>query len=235
MLEAIADAAPPDHQIDGLINRFVDVATQKWLNLPGRPEDKSAEFMFAGFRYAPPDRFRPYLAVVTNFADEGGTRALDAFRVDLPDVRPGYVMFAGAHGVIPADVEHALVENMKPETHPNAVLAKTLHLVRSAAQSTAAGGAIGQQCTSIVLPADLNQRAQSAYHTAQASRRALGTSFVEARGGEFGVWMTLDPEIWATDDEGNPVVVAMPPVGRRQPCPCGSGKRYKNCCGNPSR
>jgi predicted aspartyl protease len=21
-----------------------------------------------------------------------------------------------------------------------------------------------------------------------------------------------------------------PPVGRRQPCPCGSGKKYKNCC-----
>jgi len=24
---------------------------------------------------------------------------------------------------------------------------------------------------------------------------------------------------------------AMPKVGRNEPCPCGSGKKYKNCCG----
>ena len=27
------------------------------------------------------------------------------------------------------------------------------------------------------------------------------------------------------------VYVAPPAVGRNQPCPCGSGKKYKNCCG----
>ena len=25
--------------------------------------------------------------------------------------------------------------------------------------------------------------------------------------------------------------VAPPKVGRNDPCPCGSGKKYKNCCG----
>jgi hypothetical protein len=29
--------------------------------------------------------------------------------------------------------------------------------------------------------------------------------------------------------------VAVPPAGRREPCPCGSGKRYKNCCGAERR
>ena len=24
-----------------------------------------------------------------------------------------------------------------------------------------------------------------------------------------------------------------PKVGRNEPCPCGSGKKYKHCCGNP--
>ena len=28
-----------------------------------------------------------------------------------------------------------------------------------------------------------------------------------------------------------PVRREMPKVGRNQPCPCGSGKKYKNCCG----
>ena len=28
-----------------------------------------------------------------------------------------------------------------------------------------------------------------------------------------------------------PVVNSNPKVGRNDPCPCGSGKKYKNCCG----
>ena len=31
----------------------------------------------------------------------------------------------------------------------------------------------------------------------------------------------------------SPVTVA-PTPGRNQPCPCGSGKKYKKCCGRPS-
>ena len=39
------------------------------------------------------------------------------------------------------------------------------------------------------------------------------------------------------DDNGEvklelaPVRREMPKVGRNDPCPCGSGKKYKNCCG----
>jgi len=28
-----------------------------------------------------------------------------------------------------------------------------------------------------------------------------------------------------------PIRRSMPKVGRNEPCPCGSGKKYKNCCG----
>ena len=28
-----------------------------------------------------------------------------------------------------------------------------------------------------------------------------------------------------------PVKRSLPKVGRNEPCPCGSGKKYKNCCG----
>lgn len=31
--------------------------------------------------------------------------------------------------------------------------------------------------------------------------------------------------------EGPAPVVAAPKVGRNDPCPCGSGKKYKKCCG----
>ena len=39
----------------------------------------------------------------------------------------------------------------------------------------------------------------------------------------------------AEPGEGNkavdPIVNASPKVGRNDPCPCGSGKKYKKCCG----
>ena len=31
--------------------------------------------------------------------------------------------------------------------------------------------------------------------------------------------------------KGTPIRSAAPKVGRNDPCPCGSGKKYKNCCG----
>ncbi len=35
----------------------------------------------------------------------------------------------------------------------------------------------------------------------------------------------------ATDTKPQPIVNQGPKVGRNDPCPCGSGKKYKNCCG----
>jgi len=35
----------------------------------------------------------------------------------------------------------------------------------------------------------------------------------------------------ASRPEGATVVRSRPKVGRNDPCPCGSGKKYKQCCG----
>ena len=44
---------------------------------------------------------------------------------------------------------------------------------------------------------------------------------------------TNNPTVDTPDGEGakQPVVNNDPEVGRNDPCPCGSGKKYKNCCG----
>ena len=44
--------------------------------------------------------------------------------------------------------------------------------------------------------------------------------------GEDGRWMYLDG-----DTVKPPPVLRGEKVGRNQPCPCGSGKKYKKCCG----
>ncbi|MCF3650883.1 YchJ family protein [Synoicihabitans lomoniglobus] len=41
-----------------------------------------------------------------------------------------------------------------------------------------------------------------------------------------GQWLFIRPL-----REGPAPVVAAPKVGRNDPCPCGSGKKYKKCCG----
>ena len=35
----------------------------------------------------------------------------------------------------------------------------------------------------------------------------------------------------ANPEKKQPVVNQEPRVGRNEPCPCGSGKKYKQCCG----
>lgn len=65
-----------------------------------------------------------------------------------------------------------------------------------------------------------------------AAAPLLYAYFAEAREGEAG---TEDEE---PDDEGLPVGGYFgtyeregPKIGRNEPCPCGSGKKYKRCCG----
>jgi SEC-C motif-containing protein len=44
-----------------------------------------------------------------------------------------------------------------------------------------------------------------------------------------------EPDGWKFDDgelvPEKPVVREEPKIGRNDPCPCGSGKKYKKCCG----
>jgi preprotein translocase subunit SecA len=51
-----------------------------------------------------------------------------------------------------------------------------------------------------------------------------------ASGGDAG---DMPEQTEAPDREGKPETIRRdkPKVGRNDPCPCGSGKKYKNCCG----
>ena len=39
------------------------------------------------------------------------------------------------------------------------------------------------------------------------------------------------PNSASSTEKAQPIVNDGPKVGRNEPCPCGSGKKYKNCCG----
>jgi len=40
-------------------------------------------------------------------------------------------------------------------------------------------------------------------------------------------WVPIEED----DTTPTPTTASVPKVGRNAPCPCGSGKKYKNCCG----
>ena len=46
-----------------------------------------------------------------------------------------------------------------------------------------------------------------------------------------GEWRFIDGELITPDQKGHTIVREGPKVGRNDPCPCGSGKKYKHCCG----
>ena len=68
-----------------------------------------------------------------------------------------------------------------------------------------------EEAQSAITPA---RTAQQAFNARQAQQGAANTGMKSGR-------------------QGQSVTVArtMPKVGRNDPCPCGSGKKYKNCCG----
>ncbi len=45
---------------------------------------------------------------------------------------------------------------------------------------------------------------------------------------EHGKWYFVD----ASDPTKTPIIRSEPKIGRNDPCPCGSGKKYKKCCAN---
>jgi preprotein translocase subunit SecA len=58
---------------------------------------------------------------------------------------------------------------------------------------------------------------------------------IEARASQVGnVTYTHPNEDGSVSQEARPATLAtdsVPKVGRNEPCPCGSGKKYKNCHG----
>ena len=72
-----------------------------------------------------------------------------------------------------------------------------------------------------------------------AARRGIGANLTaqhdDATGAGFTAGAAADQEaaMKAQGEAAKPVTIRreQPKVGRNAPCPCGSGKKYKQCCG----
>ncbi|MTJ81907.1 MAG: YchJ family protein [Telmatospirillum sp.] len=77
------------------------------------------------------------------------------------------------------------------------------------------GGAAGDQTGMVEFIAKFRQNGADHSHHETANFRRLDDG-----------WVYVDGKM-----HNQPVVRSTPKVGRNEPCPCGSGKKYKHCCG----
>ena len=73
----------------------------------------------------------------------------------------------------------------------------------------------------------MNARKREGAPTRHESVRITGEGFENAN-------MSLKGNAPKQEKSHTPIVNTEPKVGRNDPCPCGSGKKYKNCCGKNS-
>ncbi|GAB3260579.1 hypothetical protein GCM10027296_33890 [Chitinimonas naiadis] len=85
-------------------------------------------------------------------------------------------------------------------------------------------------------PAESQKRLERDWASCQQDELAHGWGYPRDIVAEIGRWACFQPD---EDDEDEledapkhpPIVRESPKVGRNDPCPCGSGKKYKKCCG----
>jgi preprotein translocase subunit SecA len=91
---------------------------------------------------------------------------------------------------------------------------------------------INRDVVSLLLKNSIPIRDPHEIQRAQAPRR-LDMSRMKAHKSEYGRRSATQPGMEDTREpqKPQPLVKTEKKVGRNDPCPCGSGKKYKNCCG----
>jgi len=110
---------------------------------------------------------------------------------------------------------------------PEAIVGKGVELIREWAERKSSLDLIGKQISSVVVPAAIDEPAAARYHSDVAQSTSYGITEVIARSDMGLAWKS---ELTAK----NGGLDAVPTVGRNVPCPCGSGKKYKRCHGQPA-
>jgi hypothetical protein len=241
LLEALLESANPDYQMEPTIKRFCNRATQNFAEIVvPRKSDKRLTVVLAGYYYneTPP---RCYYWLISNFEGFDSDRSeplsepLNEFRIRwYRDSRPSedpYSLIFTAGVNTPVSQPHAeslrtLLQENKPAS---ALVGKGVEVLQAIAKSPLSKKLVGTQCTSIVLPSSPDASGSLEYHSGTLRTKLFAPSIIEARG-RHAAFIVDSPEVEIRDSSGRPLVLAVPKVGPNQPCPCGSGKKYKKCC-----
>jgi hypothetical protein len=242
LLQSLLDAAKPDLQIRQTVDRLAGIASRDIANLRLSKVLARLSITFCGYNYEQP----PPLACIcriTNFENDDGSSAPEAReQLSVTCLRQrreaaanfGQAWSFGVTRAVPRGGLQAL-ENLMTACKPaHAVLAKAVEVIRSAATSKLSGGLIGQQCLSVITPADPGRSLLCRYHSSEAKFETFMPSIINATSLQTLSYVG-DLQLKALSVKPTTPPLAFPKVGRNQPCPCGRGKKYKHCCGRAER
>ncbi|OIQ98376.1 hypothetical protein GALL_196540 [mine drainage metagenome] len=136
-----------------------------------------------------------------------------------PAATPEALMRSRYAAYVLCNIDH-LERSLAPEArtdHDRAAAeqwAKAVEWLGLAILATSGGGA-GEETGTVEFEARFRQGGLEQTHRETSNFRRENDS-----------WVYVDGKL-----HNKPVVRSHPKVGRNDPCPCGSGKKYKQCCG----
>jgi hypothetical protein len=87
------------------------------------------------------------------------------------------------------------------------------------------------QCVNEMICGDYNMVVKEIQTNNENHKRTLPTIYELAEGDRFSFHQQEERDFQSFWDEQEPYTREEPKIGRNDPCPCGSGKKYKKCCG----
>jgi hypothetical protein len=240
LAEAICRSGRPDPNgpalgVQDALRHITSYMTEAVSNVRVPLHLKATSILFAGFRKGSKDRAFGELHLVSNFESIAQPRrpVTEEFSVDSLRSRNAYcaVSWIGSAD-LPARSRTQTLDLLERSEAVNSreVVKGLVREVRSASERTPIQ--IGRQCSSIVVSASTGTF-DIDYHSDRATGDLPVTAYINAVYGNEGAHYTFDERLSSTQYAGAPVVARVGPVHKRQSCPCGSGRRYKNCHGNP--
>lgn len=240
LARALGEAGRPDQPggppagIATALQRVARYMTDATSTMRIRPEDKRMSILLAGFRREDDDSLVAEMHLISNFEELTGTPAAAArseFTVSSQRVAGARLWWIGCAD-LKQDARTSVLDLLQasPVVPPAEVVKALVGEIRKASDQDEAR--IGKRCSSIVVHGESGQ-AEVDYHPDQAVDRVHATATIVAEYGNVGAYYTIDQSLTDARLRGNPVATGVPAVHKRQPCPCGSGRQYKNCHGNP--
>lgn len=238
ILESLMEAAKPDFTFEATLERLCETATSRFRRLALRPAQKRLTIVFAGFLYSS-EPARGFIAYVSNFQDEvTGETTNESWR----DFRKGIIhqndlsspFFAirpfGTVALLQKVRSQPVIDMLQRGAPASGIRDKALSVLTAVAASMGQPGPVGRQCGSVIIPRDAETSPETAYHSAAHVWEVEFPSQVTMTGSPtdgavMGIAIRVDSE------QSNHNAIAVPKVGRNNPCPCGSGNRYKHCHG----
>ncbi len=248
LAETLCEAARPEPLLEPTMARFCELASRDIKNIALSAQDdpsiKRLTIFAAGYQYLN-EGSRPWYFRVSNFEGEelhskpkqlpDDDFSLIWARQQTPTTPCALAVAGGTTRGIPSGSILQLQRLVTEKRPPRALVDKAVEIIQAGADAPASKEKVGKQCTSIILPRDPAKPGQVEYHSANLARQVFLPDYIrtyEAQGGGYGALIIMGGGFAVEDEIGNRLIVRVPKVGRDKPCPCGSGRKYKQCHGH---